>query len=413
MANILQSTAIKVALKAYLSSDHVSNATGKTLAVVISKNGGAFANLSVGATSATEIGNGWYYVDLSATDTNTLGPLVVRGTCSGVDDVEPEPFYVFVAVPDVNTIKIGNTTQTGRDIGASVLLAVDQAVNVTKIAGSTVDASSAQFGVNVVNWKGSSAPAMTGDAYARLGAPAGASVSADIAAVNAKTTNLPASPAAVGSAMTLHGSAVQAVWDALTSAFTTSGSIGKRLADNVDAQISTRSTFAGGAVSSVTGNVGGNVVGSVGSVTSAVTVGTNNDKTGYGLSSAAVQAIWDVLASAMTTAGSIGKRIVDYLTGDAYTRLGAPSGASVAADIAAINAKTANLPADPASNTQVNTRLASSGYTAPDNTSIAAVKTQTDKMTFDASNRIASNTKAVNDATITGSGTSGSPWGPA
>lgn len=43
----------------------------------------------------------------------------------------------------------------------------------------------------------------TGDAYARLGAPAGASVSADIAAVKNKTDNLPASPAAVGSAMTL------------------------------------------------------------------------------------------------------------------------------------------------------------------------------------------------------------------
>lgn len=63
---------------------------------------------------------------------------------------------------------------------------------------------------NVVDWKGSAAPAMTGDAYARLGAPAGASVSADVAAVKtdtaavkAKTDNLPASPAAVGSAMTL------------------------------------------------------------------------------------------------------------------------------------------------------------------------------------------------------------------
>ena len=38
-----------------------------------------------------------------------------------------------------------------------------------------------------------------------------------------------------------------------------------------------------GAVGSVTGNVGGNVVGSVASVTAAVTVGTNNDKTGYSL----------------------------------------------------------------------------------------------------------------------------------
>lgn len=41
-----------------------------------------------------------------------------------------------------------------------------------------------------------------------------------------------------------------------------------------------------GAVGSVTGNVGGNVIGSVGSVSSPVTVGTNNDKTGYSLTQA-------------------------------------------------------------------------------------------------------------------------------
>lgn len=41
--------------------------------------------------------------------------------------------------------------------------------------------------VNVQTWKGSTAPAMTGDAYARLGAPAGASVSADVAAVKSET----------------------------------------------------------------------------------------------------------------------------------------------------------------------------------------------------------------------------------
>lgn len=42
--------------------------------------------------------------------------------------------------------------------------------------------------VNVTNWKGSTAPAMTGDAYARLGAPSGASVSADIATAVSQTT---------------------------------------------------------------------------------------------------------------------------------------------------------------------------------------------------------------------------------
>jgi len=77
-------------MKAYLSTDHVTAATGKTIAVTISKNGAAFGNPSAGATNATEIASGWYTVDLSTTDTGTLGPLLVRGTSSGVDDVELE-----------------------------------------------------------------------------------------------------------------------------------------------------------------------------------------------------------------------------------------------------------------------------------------------------------------------------------
>ena len=112
-----------------------------------------------------------------------------------------------------------------------------------------------------------------------------------------------------------------------------------------DAKVASDVTIASvtGAVGSVTGNVGGNVVGSVASVTAGVTVTTNNDKTGYALSSAGVQAIWDALTSALTTVGSIGKRIVDYLTGDAYARLGAPAGVSVSADIAAVQSDTDNI----------------------------------------------------------------------
>lgn len=49
-----------------------------------------------------------------------------------------------------------------------------------------------------------------------------------------------------------------------------------------------------------------------------------------------VTLIWNALTAGMTTAGSIGKRLVDYLTGDVYARLGAPAGASIAADINAV-----------------------------------------------------------------------------
>ncbi len=95
---IPQSATIRVLLKLYLSSDHVTNATGKTVAVTISKNGAAFGNPSAGTTNATEIANGWYYVDLSTTDTGTLGPLIVRGTAGSCDDSE-----VYYTVVNANT----------------------------------------------------------------------------------------------------------------------------------------------------------------------------------------------------------------------------------------------------------------------------------------------------------------------
>ena len=54
-------------------------------------------------------------------------------------------------------------------------------------------------------------------------------------------------------------------------------------------------------------------------------VSTNNDKTGYALSSAGVQAIWDALTSALTTVGSIGKWIVDKLDATISSRLASAS----------------------------------------------------------------------------------------
>lgn len=84
---IPQSTTKLVLFKAYLSSDHVTEATGKTIAITISKNGGAFGNPNAGATNATEISSGWYKVSLDTTDTGTLGPLAVRGAVATIDDV--------------------------------------------------------------------------------------------------------------------------------------------------------------------------------------------------------------------------------------------------------------------------------------------------------------------------------------
>jgi hypothetical protein len=128
----------------------------------------------------------------------------------------------------------------------------------------------------------------------------------------------------------------------------------------------------------------GILVDTASTVTNPVTAGTVSDKTGYALTSAydaaktASQAgdamaltsgerttlagvIWNALTSGLTMVGSIGKRLVDNLTGDIYARIGAPAGASVSADIAAVKTDT------------------------------AAVKVQTDKLTFTVSNQVDSN----------------------
>lgn len=110
--------------------------------------------------------------------------------------------------------------------------------------------------------------------------------------------------------------------------------------DFTAAQLAANTTqLAGQAVSAAAGVTFPSSVASPTNITAAtgITVATNNDKTGYSLSAGGVQAIWDALVSALTTVGSIGKRIVDYLTGDSYARLGAPAGASIAADIANVS----------------------------------------------------------------------------
>ena len=179
----------------------------------------------------------------------------------------------------------------------------------------------------------------------------------------------------------------------------------------------------------MTGNVGGNVVGSVGSVTSGVTVTTNNDKTGYSLtqtfptnfaslaitvggavtagtvsdktgyalSTAGVSSItggvWDALLSAHTTAGTFGARVLrssntqnevqvtgsNHVAADMHESqagsihattfdAGAIDSAALASDAASeiASAVRTNLTTELGRiDVAVSTRLATSGYTAP------------------------------------------------
>ena len=139
---------------------------------------------------------------------------------------------------------------------------------------------------------------------------------------------------------------------------------------NLDVAVSTRSTFAGGAVASVTG--------SVGSVTAGVTVTTNNDKSAYLLASSEhtliAADVLDVAASGHNVAASIGQKINSAGTaGDPLTAtvpgaygantagaaLGAIAAVQTAANTAATNATSAQTAANTANTTAgaINTKL--------------------------------------------------------
>lgn len=139
-----QSTAVDLGLGPFIDDDGITPATGLSITQAecrLKKNNGAWAQIN-DATTATHEEEGWYEKEFDATDTNTVGILIVAVYISGNLAYWKEFQVVEEAVYDMFF-----------------------AASATGIIGT----------------------AQTGDSFARLGAPAGASVSADVAAVKVDT----------------------------------------------------------------------------------------------------------------------------------------------------------------------------------------------------------------------------------
>lgn len=97
MLLLKQSTTITLKLGPFLDkTDGVSEETGLTPAVEVSKNGAAFAARN-SATGVSHDAEGWYEVELDSTDTNTLGRLQVKAQSSTVHLPVWHEFTVVVA----------------------------------------------------------------------------------------------------------------------------------------------------------------------------------------------------------------------------------------------------------------------------------------------------------------------------
>ncbi len=146
-----QSTAVNVRLGPFVDdTDGKTAETGLTIAqadVRLSKNGGAAAQKN-DASSCTHDENGYYTCPLDSTDTNTLGRLTIMVSESGALPLWHEymvvPANVYDSIVsgtdklDANAAELGGVSQTGRDVGASVLLSSGTGIGQINLSSGAV-----------------------------------------------------------------------------------------------------------------------------------------------------------------------------------------------------------------------------------------------------------------------------------
>jgi hypothetical protein len=124
------------------NADGVTPVTGASPTVSLSKNGGSFAS-PVGAVS--EIGNGWYKVAGNATDSNTLGPLILHATATNADPVDAT--FSVVAFNPQNGTNLGLTAVPATDTSGNALAtAANLATANTNI--SAIETQTNKIGTN-------------------------------------------------------------------------------------------------------------------------------------------------------------------------------------------------------------------------------------------------------------------------
>lgn len=227
-----------------------------------------------------------------------------------------------------------------------------------------------QLDANVTYWKGATAPAMTGDAFARLGAPVGASISADIAAVQADTDNIQTRiPAALVSGR-MDASVGAMAADVITATAIATDAIGSN-------------ELSASAAAEIADAVWDEVL------SGHLTGGT----TGAALNSAGSAGDpWGTALPGAYSAGSAGYILGNRLDAAISSRASQSSVDTIDdfldTEIAAIKAKTDNLPSDPADASDIaaatttinNNVLTALGYI---DTEVAAIKAKTDALPSD------------------------------
>jgi len=218
-----QSTAMDVKIGPFVdATDGVTPETALTITqpdIRLAKNGGAWAQKNAAQTLSHEE-NGWYEVALDATDTNTLGILVVAIYESGALPVWREflvvPANVWDSYLGADLLQVDATQLLGTAYATPTVAGV-QEVDLTHIEGTAH--ASTQIRANLIQWLGVAPLALSSQ---RVQVLVGAISNGVIAAA------------------TFAANALGAVWDELKSGHTTPDTFG----DYLDDEITSRATPA-------------------------------------------------------------------------------------------------------------------------------------------------------------------------
>lgn len=300
-----EGTAARRRFPVYLvdATDGITPETGETGGQPqISKVGGAWSNTTA---TLTAIGNGAYYVELTASELDTLGSFQIRFKSANTAEFNMDGEVVAINIHDA--VRAGLTALPNVNSGSA------GAIITSGTGTAQLSVSGGRANADVTHWS-------------------------TVAVATPDSTGYPKVTLKTGT-----GAGELSIASGVVSANVTQfgGSAG---------------TFASGRPEVNTTHVGGTVqtardlgasvllspgtgVGQIALTNGQVTVGTNTDKSGYALSASGNSAVWDFLTSSIDDVGSIGLMIKTNL------------------------------------DTTVSSRLATAGYTAPDNATIGIIST--------------------------------------
>lgn len=297
-------------------------------------------------------------------------------------------------IPEVNVKNITNVAQTGRDIGASVLLSAGIGTgqldftsgvvkaNFVQILATALTETAGQLAAGFKQWFNVATP--TGTVNSIPNVVAGAT--SGLAVVGSNMGTVTSVSGAVGSVTgNVGGNVVGTVASVVGSVASVTGNVAGNVTGSVGSVIGAVGSVTG-AVGSVTGNVGGNVTGSVGSVVGAVGSVTGN------VGGNVTGSVGSVVGTVGSVTGAVGS-VIGNVGGSAASVVGAVGSVtgnvsgnvtgSVGSVLGAVGSVTGNV----------------SGSVA----SVAAITTS--------GGIVSADIKKVNAVTVNGDGNA-TPWGP-